>query len=82
MSRIQYPTDLCCLLDPHGICSACHLKLCDECFPEHLQKNDCEVKLQFTDRKSDETYAYFTSMKCSILGRPAIYLNLDTTINF
>lgn len=82
MKRAQYPSNLCCILDPHGICSACALKICNKCFPDHLEKNDREVQLKFTDKKSDELYTYHTSMKCSLLGKSAVYLNLDTTVNF
>ena len=80
MSRIHTPTSLCCLLQPHGKCSACKLKLCAECFQEHLQKNDLEAQLKFLDGEG-QTYTYHTSLKCSLLGKPAIYVDIDTVLN-
>lgn len=81
MARIHHPSSLCCLLNPHGRCSACTLKLCQDCFSDHLEKNDCEVQLKFSSKHDEGPYTFHTSMKCSLLGKPAIYVEVDTDLN-
>lgn len=80
MSRIHNSVSLCCLLNPDGKCAACKLRLCDKCFPKHFQKNNSEVQLKFLDGEK-RTCTFFTSMKCSSLGRPTIYVQIDTILN-
>lgn len=79
MSRTQCPSQLCCLIDPDGKCSACRVNLCAECFDAHFQKNDHEVQLKFTDALGS-SFTYWATSKCSFLKKPAIYVQVDTVL--